>query len=229
MLEAVSILSYKEDRSETMSFNIFICGVGGQGLILLTSAIGSACVKSGKKAIAGEMFGLSQRSGTVFVHMRIGEDAFSPLIPYGEADIIIALEAIEALRYVEYLKKGGIILMNKRIMHPPIETSKIILEKGSRYIKVDDIISKLQEWTPNIAVVDALELAREAGNVNTENTVFLGCLSALEAFPVEESHIRASISEVVPKKTIEQNLKAYDLGKKSAYDSLCKLVACRMG
>ncbi len=113
-----------------MSLNIFICGVGGQGLVLLTSVIGDACAKSGKKIITGEMYGLSQRSGTVSVHLRIGEDAFSPLIPYGEADIIIALEAIEALRYIEYLKKDGIILMNKRIMHPPIETSKIITSKG---------------------------------------------------------------------------------------------------
>ena len=210
-----------------MSLNIFICGVGGQGLVLLTSVIGDACAKSGKKIVTGEMYGLSQRSGTVSVHLRIGEDAFSPLIPYGEADIIIALEAIEALRYIEYLKKDGIILMNKRIMHPPIETSKIITSKGSKYITVEDIVSKLKNWTTNIAVVDALKLARESGNVNTENTVFLGCLSALEMFPAEESNVRESISEAVPKKTVEQNLKAFELGKKSAHDALCTLVKCK--
>jgi indolepyruvate ferredoxin oxidoreductase beta subunit len=210
-----------------LSLNIFICGVGGQGLVLLTSVIGDACAKSGKKIITGEMYGLSQRSGTVSVHLRIGEDAFSPLIPYGQADIIIALEATEALRYIEYLKKDGIILMNKRIMHPPIETSKIITSKGSKYITVEDIVSKLKNWTTNIAVVDALKLARESGNVNTENTVFLGCLSALEMFPAEESNIRESISEAVPKKTVEQNLKAFELGKKSAHDALCTLVKCK--
>ena len=210
-----------------MSLNIFMCGVGGQGLVLLTSVIGDACAKSGKKVITGEMYGLSQRSGTVFVHLRIGEDAFSPLIRYGDADIIIALEAIEALRYIEYLEKDGIILMNKRIMHPPIETSKIITEKGTKYLTVEDVVSKLRNWTPNIAVIDALKLARESGNVNTENTVFLGCLSALESFPAEESYIRESIAEAVPKKTVEQNLKAFDLGKKSAHDSLCTLVPCK--
>lgn len=210
-----------------MSLNIFICGVGGQGLVLLTSVIGDACAKSGKKIITGEMYGLSQRSGTVSVHLRIGEDAFSPLIPYGQADIIIALEATEALRYIEYLKKDGIILMNKRIMHPPIETSKIITSKGSKYITVEDIVSKLKNWTTNIAVVEALKLARESGNVNTENTVFLGCLSTLEIFPAEESNIRESISEAVPKKTVEQNLKAFELGKKSAHDALCTLVKCK--
>jgi len=210
-----------------LSLNIFICGVGGQGLVLLTSVIGDACAKSGKKIITGEMYGLSQRSGTVSVHLRIGEDAFSPLIPYGQADIIIALEATEALRYIEYLKKDGIILMNKRIMHPPIETSKIITSKGSKYITVEDIVSKLKNWTTNIAVVEALKLARESGNVNTENTVFLGCLSTLEMFPAEESNIRESISEAVPKKTVEQNLKAFELGKKSAHDALCTLVKCK--
>jgi len=210
-----------------LSLNIFICGVGGQGLVLLTSVIGDACAKSGKKIITGEMCGLSQRSGTVSVHLRIGEDAFSPLIPYGQADIIIALEATEALRYIEYLKKDGIILMNKRIMHPPIETSKIITSKGSKYITVEDIVSKLKNWTTNIAVVEALKLARESGNVNTENTVFLGCLSTLEIFPAEESNIRESISEAVPKKTVEQNLKAFELGKKSAHDALCTLVKCK--
>jgi indolepyruvate ferredoxin oxidoreductase beta subunit len=210
-----------------MSPNIFICGVGGQGLVLLTTVIGNACAKSGRKVVTGEMYGLSQRSGAVSVHLRIGEDTFSPLIPYGEADILLSLEAIETLRYLEYLKKDGIVLMNKRVMHPPIETSKIISEKGSKYITLEDIVSKLKGWTPNIAVVDALELAKESGNVRTENTVFLGCLSALEAFPVDESAIRESIAEAVPQKTVEQNLKAFDLGKRSAHGSLCRLVRCR--
>jgi indolepyruvate ferredoxin oxidoreductase beta subunit len=175
------------------------------------------------------MYGLSQRSGTVSVHLRTGEDAFSPLIGYGDADILVALEAIEALRYIEYLKRDGVVLMNKRIMHPPIETSKIITAKGTKYITVEDIVSKLKGWTPNIAVIDALKLARESGNVNTENTVFLGCLSALEVFPVEENYIRESISEAVPTKTIEQNLKAFDSGKENAYISLCTLVPCKRG
>lgn len=210
-----------------MSLNIFICGVGGQGLVLLTTVIGNACAKSGTKVITGEMYGLSQRSGAVSVHLRIGEDVFSPLIPYGEADIILSLEAIETLRYLEYLKKDGIVLMNKRLMHPPMETSKIIIEKGSKYVTLEDVVSKLRDWTQNIAVVDALKLARESGNVRTENTVFLGCLSALEAFQVDENNIRESISEAVPKKTVKQNLKAFDLGKKSAHGSLCTLVPCR--
>ena len=210
-----------------MSFSMFMSGVGGQGLVLITRVIGNACVRSGKKAITGEMHGLSQRSGTVFAHMRIGEDVFSPLVPYGKADILVGLEATETLRYIEYLKKGGTILMNSRIMHPPVETSRVLKGKGTKYITVEEIVSKLQQWTRNIAVIDALNLARDSGNVNTENTVFLGALSTLEAFPVEEKPLRESISEAVPRKTVEQNLMAFDLGKKTAFDSLCNLVPCR--
>jgi len=211
-----------------MSLNVFICGVGGQGLVLLTRVIGDACAKSGKKIVTGEMYGLSQRSGAVSVHMRIGDDAFSPLIPIGQADIMIALEAVESLRYIEYLKKDGIILMNKRIMHPPIETSTIIDSKNKiEYFEMDQVISKLKKWTSNIAIIDALKLAKESGNARTENTVFLGCLSALQVFPVEEKHVKQSIIDAVPKKTVEMNLKAFELGRKKAYDSLCTQVACR--
>lgn len=210
-----------------MSLNIFICGVGGQGLVLLTSVIGHACAQTQTKVITGEMYGLSQRSGAVSVHLRLGEDAYSPLIPYGQADILLALEAIEPLRYIEYLKKDGVVLMNTRMMHPPVETSNLVADKEAKYITFKEIVSQLRKWTPNIAVVDALKLAKEAGNVRTENTVFLGCLSALESFPPKEESIKRSIADAVPKKTIEQNLKAFDLGKKSAFNSLCTLVPCR--
>ena len=192
------------------------------------SVTADACARSGIKIITGEMYGLSQRSGAVSVHMRIGNDVFSPLIPVGKADIMIALEAIESLRYIEYLKKDGVILITKRIMHPPIETSKIIESKNKiEYFTFEQILSDLSNWTSNIAIVDALKLAKESGNVRTENTVFLGCLSALKVFPVEEIQVKQSITDAVPKKTVEMNLKAFDLGRQNAYDSLCAKVACR--
>jgi indolepyruvate ferredoxin oxidoreductase beta subunit len=210
-----------------MSFNLFMCGVGGQGLVLLTSVIGDACARSGLNAVTGEMYGLSQRSGTVSVHMRIGESVFSPLIPYGEADVLMALEAVEAVRYIEYLKENGIVLMNSRIMHPPAETAHLIADKNAKYITLDDVIGRLRKWTRNIAIIDALNLAKDAGNINAENAVFLGCLSTLKAFPLEANILKASIARAVPAKTVEQNLKAYDLGRDAAYRQLCKLVDCR--
>ncbi|MCQ5377453.1 MAG: indolepyruvate oxidoreductase subunit beta [Candidatus Methanomethylicia archaeon] len=210
-----------------MSYSIFICGVGGQGLVLLTSVIGRACARSNKRAITGEMYGLSQRSGTVSVHLRIGDDAHSPLIPYGSADALVALEATEALRYIEYLRKGGLALVNGRIMHPPIETSRLLADKSASYFSLEEILKRLRSWTDKVVVVDALKIARESGNPNVENTVFLGCLSALRDLPVDEKSLRESLAETVPKGTVEQNLKAFDAGKKTAIEALCSFGVCR--
>ncbi|MFA5772138.1 MAG: indolepyruvate oxidoreductase subunit beta [Thermoplasmata archaeon] len=211
-----------------MSYNIFLAGVGGQGLVLLSNIIGNACAKADKKAVTGEQHGLSQRSGTVSIHLRIGEDAYSPLIPYGNADLLVSLEAIEALRYIEYLKPDGIIVMNKNIMRPNVETWDLIFKKKQKYLVLDDITQRLKEITNKIAIIDAIQLAKEAGNPLTENVVFLGAISTLKILPIEEKYIRESIAETVPQKALEQNMRAFDLGKKSAYDSLCKLTECKM-
>jgi indolepyruvate ferredoxin oxidoreductase beta subunit len=208
-------------------FSVYMSGVGGQGLVLLSNVIGSACASAGIRAITGEQHGLSQRSGSINVHMRIGEEIRSPLIPIGSADAILALDALEALRYVEYLRPGGIVIMNSRIQHPIIETTEHTKDKVAKYMSVNDVKARLSEVTDKIAVIDALELGKRAGNPLTENIVMLGALSTLEAFPVPEKALKDSVAENVPKKAVEVNLKAFDLGKQSAFDSLCNMVKCR--
>jgi len=208
-------------------FSIYMSGVGGQGLVLLSNVIGAACASSGIRAITGEQHGLSQRSGSINVHMRIGEEVRSPLIPVGGADAILALEALEALRYVEYLKPGGVVVMNKRIQHPIIETAAHMKDKVAKYMSADEVRSRISQVTDKIAVIDALGIAEQAGNTLTENIVMLGALSTLEAFPVPEDSLRKSISEIVPKKAVDVNLKAFDLGKRAAHDTLCNIVKCR--
>jgi len=208
-------------------FSIYMSGVGGQGLVLLSNVIGSACAASGMRAITGEQHGLSQRSGSINVHMRIGEDVRSPLIPIGGADAILALEALEALRYVEYLTTGGVVVMNKRVQHPTIETTEHIKDKVAKYMSAADVKERLSKITDKIAVIDALEIAKQAGNPLTENIVMLGALSTLEAFPVPEAALKKSIAENVPKKAVDVNLKAFNLGMQAAHDSLCNIVKCR--
>ena len=108
------------------TYNIMFAGVGGQGLMLLSSILGKAAVDTGLKAMTGEQHGLSQRQGSIYVHFRIG-DPISPLIPYGKADMMIAMEASEALRYIEYLKKDGVVIMSNRIMPSVTETKNVAL------------------------------------------------------------------------------------------------------
>ena len=208
-------------------FSVYMTGVGGQGLVLLSNVIGAACAKAGIRALTGEQHGLSQRSGSINVHMRIGEKIQSPLIPVGGADAILALEALEALRYIEYLRPGGVVLMNSRVQHPVVETKEHVRDKVATYMSADVVKQRISQVTDKIAVIDALALAKQAGNPLTENVVMLGAIVTLEAFPVPIDALRDSISENVPSKAVDVNLKALDLGKQAAYDMLCNIVKCR--
>ncbi|MFW9951482.1 MAG: 2-oxoacid:acceptor oxidoreductase family protein, partial [Candidatus Thorarchaeota archaeon] len=95
-----------------MTYNVMTCGVGGQGLMLLSNIIGLACAESNLSIRTAETHGLAQRSGSIYTHIRIGNDVYSPLIPYGEADVLLGMEAIETLRYIEFLKPNGITILN---------------------------------------------------------------------------------------------------------------------
>lgn len=201
------------------TYNIMLSGVGGQGLMLLSETIGRACVRNDKKVITGEQHGLSQRSGSIYVHLRLGEDAHSPLIPYGQADLMVSLEGIEALRNIEYLKDDGRIITSERLMHHPLESSELVQEEEESYVTLEDVEEKLEEVTGDIFVLDSLGLAEEAGNARTENVVLLGAISTLPDFPIDDEMLKEVVKETVPEKTIETNLKAFELGRKEALEN----------
>ena len=196
------------------TFNIMFAGVGGQGLMLLSAILGKAAVDSGLKVMTGEQHGLSQRQGSIYVHFRIGEP-ISPLIPYGKADMMIAMEASEALRYIEYLKEDGVVIMSNRIMPSVTETEKVALdkEKKTKYLTVDDIVKKLEQVTARVVLLDSLELAIQAGNARTENSVLIGATVVCEDFPIPAEEVRKAVLALVPPKTIDANSKAFDLGR----------------
>lgn len=208
-------------------FNVYLCGVGGQGLVLLSNVIGNACARAGLKAITGEQHGLSQRSGSVNIHFRIGEGIRSPLIPVGSADVVLALEALEALRSVEYLKDDGVVLMNTRVQHPVLETASHMSDNMATYFTPEDVRKRLSTVTKNISAIDALEIGKSVGNPLTENTVMLGALSTLQDFWVPEGALEEAIRDSVPSKAVEVNLKALKLGRKAAFNDLCNAVKCR--
>ena len=199
------------------TFNIMFAGVGGQGLMLLSAILGKAAVDSGLKVMTGEQHGLSQRQGSIYVHFRIGEP-ISPLIPYGKADILIAMEASEALRYVEYLKENGVVIMSNRIMPSVTETESVALdkEKRTKYLKVEDIVKQLKQVTSRVVILDSLELAIQAGNARTENSVLIGAAVACEDFPIPAEEVRKAVLALVPPKTQNANSKAFDLGFESS-------------
>ncbi|MHA1136126.1 MAG: indolepyruvate oxidoreductase subunit beta [Candidatus Thorarchaeota archaeon] len=198
------------------TFNIMFAGVGGQGLMLLSAILGKAAVDSGLKVMTGEQHGLSQRQGSIYVHFRVGEP-ISPLIPYGRADMMIAMEASEALRYIEYLKKDGVVIMSNRIMSSVTETKDVALdkEKTTKYITVEQIVERLEQVTKNVVLLDSLDLAIQAGNARTENSVLVGATVACKDFPIPEDEVRKAVLALVPPKTIDANSKAFDLGREA--------------
>jgi len=129
--------------------------------------------------------------------------------------MMIAMEASEALRYIEYLKKDGVVIMSNRIMPSVTETEKVALdkEKKIKYITVHQIVEKLEQVTKNVVLLDSLELALQAGNARTENSVLVGATVACADFPIPAEEVRKAVLALVPPKTIEANSKAFDLGR----------------
>jgi indolepyruvate ferredoxin oxidoreductase beta subunit len=200
--------------NDSDTFNIMFAGVGGQGLMLLSAILGKAAVDSGLEVKTGEQHGLSQRQGSIYVHFRIGKP-ISPLIPYGKADMVIAMEASEVLRYIEYLKEGGVVIMSNRRMASVTETETVALdkEKKKHYLTVDQIVEKINEVTDKVILLDSLNLAIQAGNARTENSVLIGATAACEDFPIPAEEVRKAVLALVPPKTVEANSRAFDLGR----------------
>jgi len=199
-----------------VKYNILLTGVGGQGLMLLSAIIGEASTMRGVKVVTQEQHGLAQRSGSISAHVRLG-DAYSPMVPIGEADMVIAMEATEALRYVEYLKPGGAVIMNKRIMHPVIETGELVKRRREnlQYVTLDQVVEQLRKRTDRVWSIDANALAEEAGNPRTENVVLLGAASRVEGFPLPRDALVEAVKKAVPERTVAANLAAFELGEKS--------------
>ncbi len=200
-----------------MKYNVLLAGVGGQGLMLLSQVMGDACTRSDIKVVVGAQHGLAQRSGSISAHVRMG-DVYSPLIPIGTADLIIAMEAMEALRYIEYLNPGGTVVMNSRIMHPPLETSPIVANRQEKrmYVTLKQIRGQLEKVAGRVISIDAEKVAAEAGNPRTENVVLLGAASGLKGFPIKMAPLKESVGRIVPKSAVDANLKAFDLGRKAS-------------
>ncbi len=183
--------------------DILICGVGGQGTLLTSRIIGRLAMDHEMDIKLSEVHGMSQRGGSVVTYVRIGEKVLSPIIEEGGADIILAFEELEAMRYLPYLKEDGTIIINSQQMMPmPVITG------AAKYPY--DALERIREQCKNVIAVDALSLAREAGSIKSANVVLLGVLAGLTQF--NTTAWKDAIVSCVPKKTTEVNLKAFELG-----------------
>ncbi len=188
--------------------NLVIAGVGGQGSILASHIVAMAAIGDGVRVRVGETFGAAMRGGAVASHVRIGKDVYSPLIPRGGAEIVLALEPLEGLRnVVKFLGKGGLLLTNTRPWFPVDVTIG-----RAKYPKIESIRDSIRKLGGNIVEIDATSLAQQAGNVRTLNVLMLGALAATGKLPVSVETLKQVIRENVPSKTIEVNSRAFDIG-----------------
>ncbi len=184
------------------SLNIIVGGVGGQGILSLARVLGEAAVLDGLEALVAETHGLSQRGGSVIVHVRIGENIEAPLIPMGEADIMISMEAMETLRNIGYMRRKGVIVSDTLIIPPSIP--------GVKPLKLEDIVEAVKSAGLEAHFLSASEEAKKLGDSRVANIILLG-------YAYRVSHIKDFISPRSLMKSVETlpgrdlNLKALTL------------------
>jgi len=189
----------------TSECDLVIVGVGGQGVILISDVIGRAAVLAGKPVCGAETHGMAQRGGSVINHTRIG-CRFSPMVTSGGADVLVALEPAEALRFAQFLSSTGVALINTRPVLPSTVTSG-----KAEYPPLPEILAPLRAHGRKVFAMDATALAETAGSAQAMNVVMLGALAG--HIPLSEDLILQALSLVVPPRFLEANKKAFALGK----------------
>jgi indolepyruvate ferredoxin oxidoreductase beta subunit len=186
--------------------NILLVGVGGQGTILTSKIISKGFVENGFDVKMAEIHGMSQRGGTVTTQIRYGKKVYSPVIEKGTADIIIAFEKTEALRFLDYLKKDGVLVINN------LEIKPFTVSIGmSEY--PENALESYKNSIDNVHFIDANKIAEEIGNSKVMNIVLLGIL--VKMLKLESIDWEKIISSTVPEKAIALNLTAFKMGYES--------------
>ncbi len=187
--------------------SLLLAGVGGQGILLASDIICKVMMEKGYDVKKSEVHGMAQRGGCVTSHVRFGKKVYSPLAKKGDIDIIVAFEKLESLRYLDYLKTGGIVLVNDEKIYPP----SVNLGEADYPEGIFESI-RSQYGQDKVKVISGPELAAKSGNRRAVNTVMLGAISRFipEISPEDWKKV---LREMLPEKIVKANLKAFDLGR----------------
>ena len=185
-----------------MAKNIIICGVGGQGTVLAAKVISQAAIANGERVLSAETIGMAQRGGSVVSHVRIGGDVYSPLVSQGQADVLIAFEAAEAVRNISYLRQGGTVIVNKKVVQP------VTASLSGKAFDEGEMIAYLEKVAAKVVAVDTDEACKELGSSKVVNMVLLGAAS--RAGLIDSNQLKTAIQELVKPDFYELNLRAVD-------------------
>ena len=181
--------------------NIMIVGVGGQGTLLTSRILGGLAIAGGYDVKLSEVHGMAQRGGSVVSHVRIGNDIKAPMIPEGEADIIIGFEPGEVVRNLNYLKEGGTVVVNTKPVMPT--TASLGLHYDGK-----EMIDYLQKQNINLITVDGEKICEELGSPKALNVVLLGAASGSDVLGITKEELKKAIETKLNPKFLEINVKA---------------------
>lgn len=192
--------------------NMCITGVGGQGNVRASLILGRYFVKKGLFVTIGETYGVSQRGGSVISHLRISASIqYSPLVPEGMADLIVALEPLEGLRVLnQFGQPKTVLLTNTRSVYP-----MSVLSGETTYPDVDEVLSIAKKFSGQVYTIAATEIALELGDAMAANVIMLGALSGLNVLPVDALSLLEVLKYSLAGKHRQLNEEAFGLGAKS--------------
>ena len=190
--------------------NVLIVGVGGQGVIMVSKVLARVCQLQGFQVKQSEVHGMAKRGGAVFSHVRYGAQVWSPTIPRGEADVLLAMEWAEGLRWLNYLHRdGGTFIADTRKIVPPFACRN--RKRGAAVAYSPEAPAEVIDKVSRGFALDATDMADAVGNRRAANSVLLGALSTALEFP--EADWRMVLAEAVPPGTVEANLRAFAAGR----------------
>jgi indolepyruvate ferredoxin oxidoreductase, beta subunit len=188
--------------------NVFLSGVGGQGTILASNILGEVFLGAGYDVKKAEIHGMAQRGGDVTTHFRFGPKVYSPLIKEGQIDFLISFELLEALRYINWVKPSGKVVINRQTILPPSVTL------GEKAYPPDVENTFREHFKEHVWVIDGQEIARDLGNIQAANVVLMGAFSNF--FPtLKEKLWMDAIRSLLSPKLHELNVRAFAEGKKA--------------
>ena len=191
-----------------MKLDIVFCGVGGQGVVVLSDIYCEAAMLDGFDVAKAEIHGMAQRGGSIVAYARIGDKVEAPLIENGKAEVLVGFEILETARGLPMLKKEGEVVVNMKYIQPSCSVS------GAKPKKTSELMAILRSKAI-VHEIDGIGIAEKLGNILVVNTVLLGALSALPEIPVKQEAFQQAIAGRIKEKYINLNLKAFDLGRKS--------------
>jgi indolepyruvate ferredoxin oxidoreductase beta subunit len=189
------------------AFNIVIAGVGGQGVLMASKVLAESALASRMDVKQNEVHGMAQRGGSVISFVRIGAKVHSPVVLPGTADILISFEPLEALRYLHYLKPGGKLVYNKACINPSTVAAGLATYPG-------DVAQRIAAACPGARAIDALQVAKEAGNAKAVNMVMVG--SVMKGLPIDADVVENVVREISRGKGEDVNMAALRGGAAAA-------------